>query len=90
MPHHKSAEKRLRQSKTRQLRNVARKSRLRTEIKHFQAALEGNQLEEAQEKYRLVTKLLDTCADKLVIHPNKASRTKSRLARRLNELKPTE
>ncbi len=74
MPTHKSAEKRLRISEKENLRNRAIKSRIKTLIKRTEAASDQASLKEA-------ISFLDKAARKGVIHPNKASRIKSRLCR---------
>lgn len=77
MPNVKSAEKRMRTNKIREERNKAARSRLRTAIKKARQA-EGDGAEAALQK---ATSLLDRAARKRLIHPNKAARLKSRLAR---------
>lgn len=86
MPHHESAKKRLRQNARRRLNNVARKSRLKTEIKKFKLAVEEKQLDIARVQLRVVSKLLDQASGKNVIHKNLAARTKSRLTISLNKI----
>lgn len=85
MPHKESAKKALRQSDKRRLLNRSQRSTLRTLIKKFDAALESEEAtpDDREQLYRLVTKRLDQSAAKNLIHRNKASRTKSRLAARL-------
>lgn len=85
MPHTSAAKKALRQSDKLRLSNRTKRSTLRTLIKKFQASLENAEAsaEDRQELYRQVTKRLDQSAAKNLIHRNKASRTKSRLAARL-------
>lgn len=77
MPNVKSAEKRMRTNKIREERNKAARSRLRTAIKKARQA-EG---EGADAALKQATSLLDRAARKRLIHPNKAARLKSRLAR---------
>jgi small subunit ribosomal protein S20 len=82
MPHIpiiKSSLKRARTSAKREERNKAVKSRVRTFVRKVQLA-EG---EEAQAAFRVAASELDRAANKGVIHPNQAARTKSRLAKRL-------
>ena len=47
----------------------------------------AGQMDQAQEKYRLLVKKLDKVASTSTIHKNTASRIKSRMARRLNTMK---
>lgn len=81
MPNIKSAEKRVRTSAERQARNQAVKSSLRTAVKKVKAAEAGTPA--AVETFQAVTSSLDKAAAKGVIHPNKADRMKSRLAKKV-------
>jgi len=72
LPTHKSAKKRLRTSKKSNIRNTAIKSRIKTLVKRTEASSDEASLREA-------VSFLDKAAQKGVIHPNKASRIKSRL-----------
>ncbi|MBI4546131.1 MAG: 30S ribosomal protein S20 [Gemmatimonadetes bacterium] len=83
MANTKSAEKRMRQQQKRYLHNRAQRSRLKTAIKKVQAATDAETVTAA---YRETAKLLDRFATRRLIHPNKAARKKSRLARRVKEL----
>jgi small subunit ribosomal protein S20 len=83
MPNIKSAQKRMELSQKARERNRARRSELRTTVKRVRQATTA---EEAQERIRQATALLDRAAGKRLIHPNKAARIKSQLARHLNEL----
>jgi len=66
--------------------NRARKSRVKTQIKHFEAALDAGDAEAATEQLRLVSKKLDKTASTSTMHKKTASRKKSRLAKQLNKL----
>jgi small subunit ribosomal protein S20 len=72
MPHHKSAKKRLRQSKEHRLRNRGHRTDLRRAVK---AAREQSEAVPAGQS------ALDVAARRGLIHPNKAARLKSRLAK---------
>lgn len=81
MPNTVAAQKYLRQSTTRRLRNRQQRSNLRTTIKRFRSLMETSpSREEADKQFSLVTKALDQSAAKNLIHSKAASRTKSRLA----------
>ena len=80
MPHTKSAEKSLRQTEKRRLRNRAAKKAIKTQIKAFLEALDGG---DAVAEFKLTTRKLDKAAAKRVSHPNAAARKKSQLARKL-------
>ena len=67
--------------------NRARKSRVKTQIKRFEAALAGGDVKAASEQFRLVVKRLDQVASTSTMHKKTAARKKSRLAKRLNALK---
>ncbi|MBL7187941.1 MAG: 30S ribosomal protein S20 [Phycisphaerae bacterium] len=81
------AKKRARQNVKDRTANRARKSRVKTQIKHFEAALDAGNAEAATEQLRLVTKKLDKTASTSAMHKKTASRKKSRLAKQLNKLK---
>jgi small subunit ribosomal protein S20 len=78
-----SAEKRIRQERKRQQANRAQRSRMKTGLKKVQTA---DTQEAAQAAFREVSALLDRLASRRVIHPNKAARKKSQLARRVASL----
>lgn len=81
-----SAKKRVRQNEKHRITNRARKSMVKTQIKHFQAAVATGDKGDAQEKYRLLVKKLDKVASTSTMHKNTADRIKSRMARQLNAL----
>ncbi len=81
-----SAKKRARQNEKSRAINRARKSQVKTEIKHLEAALEQGDLKTAQEELRLVSIKLDKTAASSTMHKKTASRKKSRLAKRVNAL----
>ncbi|MCK4294858.1 MAG: 30S ribosomal protein S20 [Planctomycetes bacterium] len=87
MAHSLSAKKRVRQNAKRKTINRARKSQVKTQIKHFEAALEKGDVEAASEQYHLLTQKLDKTAATSTMHKKTAARKKSRLAKRLNALK---
>ena len=81
------SKKRARQNTKRRTINRARKSQVKTQIKHFETALEDGNVEAASEQLRLVTKKLDKTASTSTMHKKTAARKKSRLAKQLNNLK---
>ena len=87
MAHLLSAKKRTRQNTKRRVINRARKSMVKTQIKHFEAAVSAGDPERASEQFRVIVKRLDKVAATSTMHKNTAARIKSRLARRLNGLK---
>ncbi|WP_125152575.1 30S ribosomal protein S20 [Clostridium rectalis] len=80
----KSAKKRIKVIETKTLRNRMVKSALKTNIKQFLATVAEGKAEEAKVEFNKTVKALDMAASKGVIHKNKAARTKSRLAAKLN------
>ena len=86
MAHSLSAKKRVRQNAKRRTINRARKSRIKTQIKHLEAAVAASDAEAAKERYRLVVKKLDKTAATSTMHKKTAARKKSRLAKKLNAL----
>lgn len=82
----KSAQKRIRVTETKTLRNRMVKSALKTTIKKFEVALTSGNAEEAKLALVNTAKALDMAASKGIIHKNMASRKKSRLAAKLNSI----
>ena len=74
MPIHKSAEKRLKTSKKANIENRQIKSQMKTLIKKVESSPDETSL-------KVVTSFIDKAARKKVIHPNQASRLKSRLTK---------
>ena len=87
MPTSLSAKKRVRQNAKRNALNNWRKRRIRTRIKTFLEALREQKLDKAETEYRKTCGILDKIACTSTLHRNTAARRKSRLARRLNELR---
>ena len=87
MAHSLSAKKRVKQNAKRRTINRARKSQVKTQIKHFETALSSGDVEAASKQYRLIARKLDKTAATSTMHKRTAARRKSRLARRLNSLK---
>ena len=87
MPIMKSAKKRLRQNIKHNLRNRTYKSALKTQMKKFLSVVKEGNAQAAQEELRLTVKKIDTGVVKGILHKNTASRKKSRLAKKLNQMK---
>lgn len=85
MPHTSSAWKHLRQSEQRRLHNRAIKKSVKTQIKKVMDVAESGTVDQLKQEAQLAVKKLDKAAAKRVIHPNKAARNKSQLARLLNK-----
>ena len=83
MANHKSAVKRIRQSKKRQLHNKYYAKTMRNAVRKLRAMTNK---EEASALYPKVQKMLDKLAKTNIIHKNKASNLKSGLALHINKL----
>ena len=88
MPHHKSAEKRLRQTEKRTAVNTARSSRVRTFIKKVETAIASGDQTAAQAALRMAQPELHRATTKGVMHRNTVARKLSRLASRIKALQP--
>jgi small subunit ribosomal protein S20 len=77
-----SAEKRNRQNRRRAERNRHQRSRLKTAIKNVMKAEDGDA---ATAAFKQASTLLDRFGTRRLIHPNKAARKKSQLARIVTE-----
>ncbi len=86
MPHHKSAEKRLRQTEKRTATTRSRLSRVRTFVKKVETAIATGDRDEAQSAFRLAQPELHRATTKGVLHKNTVARKLSRLAARINAL----
>jgi small subunit ribosomal protein S20 len=80
MPHHKSAEKRMRTNEKARLRNRAVKSTMKSALKKFDEAPAA----QSAEALREAVAELDRAAKKGVIPKGRADRKKSRLALQAN------
>ncbi|HEX6132556.1 MAG TPA: 30S ribosomal protein S20 [Longimicrobiales bacterium] len=78
-----SARKRIRQAEKRAENNRSQRSRMKTAIKKVMNAQDADT---ATAAYREVASLLDRMASRRIIHPNKAARKKSQLARKVSAL----
>ena len=78
-----STKKRIRQTKTRNLRNRQYKSMMKTAIRRVEDA---KTKEEALKLYPEAVSVIDKVAQKGIIHKNAAANKKSRLAKRVNAL----
>lgn len=80
----KSQIKRNRQNEARRRRNRSVRSVLKTRVRRFNEAIDSGDEEAARNALRDAQKALDQAAASGVIHPNKASNQKARLAKHLN------
>jgi small subunit ribosomal protein S20 len=86
MPHHKSAEKRLRQSVKHSGVNRSRLSRVRTFVKNVESAIATGDKNAAQSAFNAAQPELHRATTKGVLHRNTVARKLSRLATRINAL----
>jgi len=84
--HHKSAKKRVRQNEKRQARNRHVRSTVRTATRKVRSAADAGDSGTAAEALRRAESVLRRAASKGVVHPRRASRQISRLARRVDKL----
>ncbi len=84
MAHHKSALKRIRQSRKRRLYNRLNKKLVKNAIK---SVLESKTAEDAIKNYSSATSVLDKVAARGILHKNNVANKKSRLAKYVNKLK---
>jgi small subunit ribosomal protein S20 len=82
----KSAEKAARQADKHRARNVTLRSRVRSAIRKVNEAIGAGKKDDAQASYREAVSLVDSLVNKRIVHRNKASRHKSRLAAKLKAL----
>jgi small subunit ribosomal protein S20 len=84
--HHASAEKQMRQDIKRRARNRKNLSQLKTQVKKLRAAIATGDAEAAKKLLPETVGQIDKASKKGVVHDNAASRTKSRLTRKVNAL----
>lgn len=87
MAHSLSSKKRIRQNLKRRARNRARRTALKTRIRHCRKELLRGTVDSAGGALRDACQALDQAAGRGTIHRNAAARRKSRLAKRLNVVK---
>ena len=83
MANHKSSEKRIRQTKTRNEHNRYYAKTMRNAVRKLRAMTDK---EEAEKLYPSVQKMLDKLAKTNIIHKNKAANLKSSLAQHISKL----
>ncbi len=82
----KQARKRARQNTVRNAHNTAQRSRVRTAVKSVRRAIAAGDKNAALEVFRQATSVIDSIADKKIVHKNTAARNKSRLAAALKAM----
>lgn len=86
MANTRSARKAARQGVRRNARNAAQRSKLRTAIKNARKAIAAGNKESAKAAFDVAQSIIDSSADKDLMHKNAAARHKSRLASALKAL----
>ncbi len=87
MPNTTSAQKQVRVNLKKQLRNKSARSQSKTLVKKAEEFIFSGQTKEAEGGVTSAIRSLDKAAGKKIIHPNNAARRKSRLMKKLNQLK---
>ncbi len=83
MPNIRSSKKDVRRTTVRTARNKAKKNRIKTLKKRVVQALEKNDTATVQKTYNNLASAADKAAKSNTIHKNKASRLKSRMAKKI-------
>lgn len=87
MAHTISALKRIRQNETRNIRNRIMKNKVRTLFKRVIHSIRMNHKEEGLQTYRDFVSALDKGVKSGVYHKNNAAKRKSKLIKKLNQMK---
>ena len=87
MPNTKSAKKRLRQNEERRARNRSSRTILRSQLRKVRESAAAGSVDKAQDEFRVAARQLDKAGADRIIHPNKASRLKSRLSKMIKKAK---
>jgi small subunit ribosomal protein S20 len=80
------AKKRARQAEATRQRNASQKSELRTAVKKVRKAIAAGDKATAAKTFQESQAVMDSIADKKIVHKNMVSRTKSRLASAIKSL----
>ncbi len=83
MAHHKSAKKRIRQNEKKRLQNRHHRTTMRSVVKRFEQAIEEKKTDEAKALLKDTVSIIDRAVSKGVIHKNTASRSVSRLSKKV-------
>lgn len=87
MANTKSAKKQAIQSEKHRMRNASLRSMYRSAIKNVLTAIANGQKDQAAAAYKIAVPVIDKMVSKGIMHKNKASRHKGRLAAALNKMK---
>lgn len=86
MPNIKSAKKRVKVAATKTLRNKMFKSRLRTSVKKYYAAVESGDKAAATAAYTEAVSMMDRAVKRNAVHKNAAAHKKSQFTKALNSM----
>ena len=86
MANSRQARKRARQSEHRRRHNASQRSMMRTSIKKVITAIQTGDQEAAATAFKGAVPVIDSAAQKGLMHANKAARHKSRLNQRIKAL----
>jgi small subunit ribosomal protein S20 len=87
LPNTKSAQKQVRVSQKRKLRNQSVRSQNKTVIKKAEELIFSGRVKEAEEEVKKAISSLDKAAGKGILHASNTARRKSRLVKKLNQAK---
>ena len=87
MPNTKSAAKAMRQANRRNVRNVKTKDAFKSAVKEVRKLITAGKKSDAMEAMKKAMSTLDKAAKNRVIHKNKSSRLKSRIAKAIGKVK---
>ena len=80
------ARKRARQAMKQRAHNASQRSEFRTAIKSVRRSIEAGDKAAAQTVYAKAISVIDSIADKRIVHKNKSSRHKSRLSAQIKAM----
>lgn len=86
MAYSKTPAKRARIAEKRRISNKARNSEMKTAVKKYEAALQGDDVNVAQGQLIQAISLIDKSVSKGIMHKNTAARKKSKLAKKYNTM----
>jgi small subunit ribosomal protein S20 len=87
MPNTKSAGKAMRQAITRRARNIKAKDKFKDAVKEVKKLIAAGKKSEAIEAVKKAMSTMDKAVKTNVIHKNKSSRLKSRIAKAIAKIK---
>jgi small subunit ribosomal protein S20 len=87
LANHASALKRARQNEKRNLRNKARKTKIKNLVKAVEVSVSAKSADEALERLKVAQKAIDKTASKGAMHRRTAARKISRLTKKVHAMK---